>query len=881
MHSFRTFGRSLQRIAAIAILGCLAGTALADEGYQDLFNGKDLTGWDGNPELWSVQDGAITGISDGSLKYNQFLSWTGGKVDDFELKVEFRLEGDNNSGVQYRSQRRPELGDWVVSGYQADIHPAPKYTAMIYDERGRGILVERGQKVTIAKDGKKEVKSLEGEFGPVDLSKWHELTITCEGTHLVHKLDGVTVIDINDAQEPDRDLEGIIALQLHAGAPMKAQFRNIRLKSLKPAAGAQSRTFPQLTPHGNFQVEWLQAAPQSQRWNAVCVDPQGRLIVNDEQAGLSRLTPPMAANGGNPILEKIDVAINGVQGLQWAFGSLYAVVNGTGEQESGVYRIRDTNDDGRLDNVELLRKLTVTGGHGPRAIVLNAEKNALEIVCGNQTGLTDFETSRVPQLWDEDQMLPRLHGNGFMKGTPAPGGYVARMSPDGSDWELICVGLQNPSDAARNADGELFTFDTHDESDLKTPWYRPSRICQVLSGADYGWRSGGAKTPEYLADTFAAVAHMPSFVPAGMCFGDLAPLPVKYRRAIFACDAASGSLHAIHLQPQGAGYATAGEEPVLNCNAPLLDVVVNPIDQSMYVLVDRSDAPAGLCRLTYAGPEAANAVNAANEQGRLDRVELRKLQALHAPDCSNAVEIAWPFLSHADPVLRRAARTAIEFRPAEEWAGKALNEQHLQAKLESLLALCRTQTRDLKDTRTAVDTPLSDWESSLGGSFGAKAIMQVGVLTSLSGLDWTEFTVDQRIQGLRVVQLALLRYGQPDPQVRTALLDTLGDALPAKYPEINQLLLEILVYLQSPRAAEQGIYLLENAGTAEEQIGYAKSLADLHAGWTPELQQAYFQWIQKSAGDQGRPNVKVFLNEIRERALSRVANEPGASQRGS
>src|SRR6056297_3263506 len=125
-----------------------------EKGFRSLFNGKDLTGWEGNPELWSVEEGVITGITKGPdhLKYNQFLIWDG-EVADFELRLEFRVEGSNNSGVQYRSKLMENVGEWSVGGYQADIHPNPNYTGMLYDERGRGIVASRGQKVTVTKNG--------------------------------------------------------------------------------------------------------------------------------------------------------------------------------------------------------------------------------------------------------------------------------------------------------------------------------------------------------------------------------------------------------------------------------------------------------------------------------------------------------------------------------------------------------------------------------------------------------------------------------------------------------------------------------------------------------------------------------------------------------
>ncbi|WP_437194356.1 3-keto-disaccharide hydrolase [Planctomicrobium sp. SH527] len=214
---------------------CLVPSAKANDGFVEIFNGKDLTNWDGNPELWSVKDGVITGVSDGSIKANQFLVWTGGKVSDFTLVADFRLEGNNNSGIQYRSQRRPDVGDWVVRGYQADIHANAPYTGMLYEEGGRGIMAERGQKVLYKADGNKEVTKLDVPVTPIELAEWHELKIVCQGDHITHYIDGVKTIEIIDQQSAARSLEGVLALQLHAGPPMKTQFRNIKLLVKKEA----------------------------------------------------------------------------------------------------------------------------------------------------------------------------------------------------------------------------------------------------------------------------------------------------------------------------------------------------------------------------------------------------------------------------------------------------------------------------------------------------------------------------------------------------------------------------------------------------------------------------------------------------------------------
>jgi Domain of Unknown Function (DUF1080) len=206
---FRPFCLGLLLASCVSLpFGLLA----ADEaGYRSLFNGKDLSGWEGDESLWKVADNAIVGDSPG-IKHNQFLC-TKEEFGDFELKVEFRLrDGVGNTGVQFRTKKVPNSTE--VSGYQADL--GEKYWGCLYDESRRNkILVQ----------------------APVDLEKslkkgdWNEYTIRAKGDHVTLKMNDVTTVDYH---EPDADIarSGIIALQVHSGGPMKIEFRNIRIKSL-------------------------------------------------------------------------------------------------------------------------------------------------------------------------------------------------------------------------------------------------------------------------------------------------------------------------------------------------------------------------------------------------------------------------------------------------------------------------------------------------------------------------------------------------------------------------------------------------------------------------------------------------------------------------
>jgi hypothetical protein len=224
--------RSLLCIALIVA----AAPLHAEEEFVELFNGKNLDGWKGDSKVWSVEDGLLTGKSpeakEDKLQSNTFAIWDGGEVGDFELIAEFRLEGDNNSGVQYRAQPNPKNGPFSIVGYQADIHPAANYTGMLYDEGGRGIAAERGQQVTLKADDKKEVKPLDGKFDAVELSDWTTLEVKAVGNHLVHKINGDVTVDVTDEDPKNAEAKGLLALQVHAGPDMKVQYRSIKLKKL-------------------------------------------------------------------------------------------------------------------------------------------------------------------------------------------------------------------------------------------------------------------------------------------------------------------------------------------------------------------------------------------------------------------------------------------------------------------------------------------------------------------------------------------------------------------------------------------------------------------------------------------------------------------------
>jgi hypothetical protein len=218
---------------------CLSGGAIAQEKKADsaavsLFDGKTLQGWSGLAANWSVQDGAITGENkaDAPVAQNTFLVYEK-PVKDFELTLEFKIVG-GNSGIQYRSKVF-DKDKFIVGGYQADIDANKRYMGINYEERGRGIMAERGEIVSVDAQGKKSRVGSAGDadalLSQVKWEDWNRYKIVAKGHVLQHYINDQLMSEVQDSESAKSAAEGVLALQLHAGPPMKVQFKNIMLKT--------------------------------------------------------------------------------------------------------------------------------------------------------------------------------------------------------------------------------------------------------------------------------------------------------------------------------------------------------------------------------------------------------------------------------------------------------------------------------------------------------------------------------------------------------------------------------------------------------------------------------------------------------------------------
>lgn len=222
-------------LVALATLS-FVGSVDAQDGWKTIFDGKTLDNWDGNPDFWRVEDGTITGETTLAkpTRGNTFIIWRGGDTADFELKLEYKII-NGNSGIQYRSFEVPD-NKWVIGGYQADFEAADNFSGINYGERFRGILANRGEKTVIGDDHKPKVIEKIGDSKEIQTKikkeDWNEYHVTAKGFTFEHRINGVLTSVCIDEDKEQRRASGLLALQLHAGPPMKVQFRNIKLKQL-------------------------------------------------------------------------------------------------------------------------------------------------------------------------------------------------------------------------------------------------------------------------------------------------------------------------------------------------------------------------------------------------------------------------------------------------------------------------------------------------------------------------------------------------------------------------------------------------------------------------------------------------------------------------
>ena len=655
-------------------------------------------------------------------------------------------------------------------------------------------------------------------------------------------------------------------------------------------------------PQG-FKAERLYGPSEHEEgsWVSMTLDDKGRIIASDQYGYLYRMTvPPIGDTITKANVEKLEVLQDSIfinntndkkvsmgyaQGLLYAFNSLYVMINHNGDNKlkrtSGLYRLQDTDGDDQYDKITLLKKLDGSGEHGTHSVVLSPDKQSLHVVSGNFTKIPKMDAYRNIPDGKLDNLFPLIKDpNGHDNTVESHGGWVAKVDPEGTKWELIASGFRNSFDIAFNDVGEMFTYDSDMEWDFGTPWYRPTRILHVVSGGEYGWRPGTLKWNANYPDNLPAVINVGQGSPTNFMYGGNARFPEKYRKAFFAFDWSFGIIYAVYPKLNGASYTATGEEFVSGSPLPLTDGAIGP-DGAMYFLTGGRRLESDLYRVYYAGNESKDVKPIPAELSDAQKTR-RKLEALHGAAKAGAVEEAWPYLKDKDRHIRYAARIAVEAQPVQEWKDKTLNE---------------------KD-------PIILTHAAIGLARRGDASVKKPLLNALTKVNMSLLTESQKLDLIRAVELVFARMGAPDAEEKNAVAQLLNPFYPATTNALNKELSKMLVYVEAPQSVEKTMALLaaakDDANTQKTlsessdlilrnpqygmdiagmlskmppltQTWYANVLSQAKTGWTNESRDKYFQWYYTAFGYKGGVCYVGFIDKARKNALENVPKESFAN----
>ena len=649
-------------------------------------------------------------------------------------------------------------------------------------------------------------------------------------------------------------------------------------QSTKTGSDTEPPPVPDL-PEG-FAYDLLHSPSDAEMgtWVALAFDPQGRLYAGDQHGSLYRMQVPPIGEKGTVTVEKLGLELGRANGLLWAFDALYVVVNhdeGLGGHSSGIYRVTDSDGDDNLDHIETLKTFEGAGEHGPHSIILSPDGTELYMIAGNHTDLPETYSKRHATPWMEDHLLPtvvdpRGHANDRM----APGGWIARMSPDGSEFEILGSGFRNPFDIAFNGDGELFTFDADMEWDMGMPWYRPIRVNHVTSASEFGWRTGSGKWPAYYPDNLPAVVNIGQGSPTGVMAGIGSAFPAKYQKGLFIFDWSFGTIYLVNMEPDGSSYKGTFEEFLSGKPLPVTDGVWGP-DGAMYFAIGGRRLDSHLYRVYYTGTESTAPVDTktGNDQARKLR---HSLEMLHTESSEDAVDKAWPYMNHEDRFMRYAARMAIERRPVSEWWDRAVYEPDPVARIHGIIALARS----------------------------SDAAHQYVALQGLTNVSFSELSYEHKQNLVRAYSLVFIRMGAPGDHWASKVADALTPHFPTGDFYLDRELSRLLIYLDVPAATEKTMALLESASSVEldvpilsetlterhdrygkdietmkanmpsaAEISHAVSLSNATSGWTTDMRERYFKWYFDSMARSGGRSYVGFIDQFRNRAIANTPEE--------
>lgn len=655
----------------------------------------------------------------------------------------------------------------------------------------------------------------------------------------------------------------------------------------------QDPKITKLKLQSGFKAEHLYSPSEEDQgsWVAMTFDDKGRLITSDQYGALYRMElAPIGSDNLKPKIEQLKILtgeqvsdsvlqMGYAQGLLYAFNSLYVMVNHTGSDEfektSGLYRLQDTDNDDQYDKITMLKLLNGAGEHGPHSIVMAPDEKSLYVIAGNHTDLPEMDSYRLPKVWKDDNLLPQIKDpRGHANDRGAPGGWVAHIDPEGKNWELVASGFRNPFDLTFNELGDMFVYDSDMEWDLGMPWYRPTRICHVTSGAEFGWRTGNGKWSPAYPDNLPPILNIGQGSPTNVMYGSKSNFPEKYRHSVFAFDWSFGIIYSLELEAEGSSYKTTKEEFLSGIPLPLTDGVIGP-DGAMYFMTGGRRLDSDLYRVYYDSSADDQAISVTELVETEENKVRKELESYHTGARNGAVDFAWPYLNSKDRFIQYAARIAIEHQPVSTWQDKVFVERDPISLTIAAIALARQGEKSQRDR----------------------------LLNALMEIDYSSLSETAQVDLVRAFELVLSRFGKPSPTMASKVVTYLSPSYPAQSDVLNQLLSKTLAYVDDPKVVVKTLALLKvdskssvMSNTATEasdlilrnpQYGmdialtlknmppaqhtyYGLVLEDVTTGWTPELREEYFNWFYKAFSFKAGRSYIGFIDKARQKALTHV-----------
>ena len=619
-------------------------------------------------------------------------------------------------------------------------------------------------------------------------------------------------------------------------------------------------------------------------WVSLTEDEQDNFYTCDQYGKIYHFPKPaVGMEVQSSDVSPVDFNIGYAHGLLWAFNSLYVVVVKRPDSKepdaptSGVYRLTDSDGDDQLDEMSKILDLDGSGEHGPHTLRVGPDGESIYLIAGNFNTVPDHFQTRLPRNWGEDNLMaPFPDARGHAVDLRAPGAWVARSDPDGTEWELVGAGMRNPFGMGFNEDGELFAYDADMEWDIGMPWYRPTRILHITSGSEYGWRTGSGKWPVEYPDNLSAVANMSQGSPTAVVMGHRLSFPAKYQRGLFACDWSFGTIYYVDLVPEGSTYTGQREEFLHGVPLPITNAIAGK-DGHLYFLTGGRRLDSRMFRLRYTGDiDEDNAV--ANNRQNAELRQLRhRLEQFHTSN-DVAVDEVWPYLNHEDRFIRYAARIALEHQDLKTWEKKIWQENDASRVIQAFIAYARS-----------------------GGELNHAA------LEKLASTGWIDLRQNEKVAKIRAYQLLLIRQTEPENRyLAQAIINDLSPHYPSDDPIINRAISQVLLHVGAPDAVEKTMSLLARESVSAtkshpeilaasvsqrseqygpqieamvanmpptEAIHYVTMLSHISEGWTKKLRTEYFKWFDRALQKKGGESYKPFLDNIRLHALEHVNSD--------